>query len=280
MTRMTTRRSVLVAAAIAAAGLTTAAAVVRTRAQAPPKPDLAAQAKAALAQHAGTIIVRGLAEPVEVLRDTWGVPHIYAKSTEDLFFAQGFVVAQDRMWQLEMWRRNGEGRLAEILGPQYVTRDKFARLLAFRGNWGEEFRKYHPEGRKIFESFAAGINAAIEKALEERKVPVEFQILGFQPQPAWTAETVLTRMPGWTLSRNASSEVMRALEIKALGIAKVQDLKPTLPEKKLEVPPGLDLDAISPAILDVTKDANDLRWTLKADRATSPPLEQFHSELG
>jgi penicillin amidase len=53
---------------------------------------------------------------VEVLRDTWGVPHIHAKSTEDLFFAQGFVVAQDRMWQLEIWRRNAEGRLAEVLG--------------------------------------------------------------------------------------------------------------------------------------------------------------------
>ncbi len=101
----------------------------RMRAQVPARPDLAAQAKAALAQLSGTIIVRGLSEPVEVLRDTWGIPHIYAKSTADLFFAQGYVVAQDRMWQLEMWRRNGEGRLAEVLGPEYVTRDRFARLL-------------------------------------------------------------------------------------------------------------------------------------------------------
>src|SRR5437870_1352196 len=278
MIRITTRKSVLGAAAIAAAVLTTAAAVVRTRAQAPPKADLNAQAKAVLAQHAGTIVLRGLTEPVEVLRDNWGVPHIYAKSTDDLFFAQGFVVGQDRMWQLEMWRRNGEGRLAEILGPQYVTRDKFARLLAFRGNWDEEFRKYHPDGRRIFESFAAGINAAIEKALEERKVPVEFQVLGFQPQPVWTAQTVLTRMPGWTLSRNASSEVMRALEIKALGIAKVQDLKPTLPEKKLAVPPGLDLNDISPAILDVTRGANDLQWTLKSSQSASMALDQIKSE--
>ena len=277
---MTTRKSVLASVAVAAV-VAMAAAVVRTRAQGQARPDLAAQARAALAQHSGTVIVRGLSEPVEVLRDTWGVPHIYAKSTEDLFFAQGFVVAQDRMWQLEMWRRNGEGRLAEVLGPPYVTRDKFARLLAFRGNWDEEFKKYHPEGRRIFDAFAAGINAAIEKAIDERKVPVEFQTLGFQPQPAWTAQTVLTRMPGWTLSRNASSEVMRALEIKALGVAKAQDLKPTLPEKKLEVPPGLDLDQISPAILDVTKGANDLRWTLTSDRAgAQPPLDQLHGELG
>src|SRR5207247_389750 len=126
----------------------------------------------------------------------------------------------------------------------------------------------------------AGINAAIEKALDEKKVPVECQILGVQPQPVWTAQTVLTRMPGWTLSRNASSEVMRALEIKALGVAKVQDLKPTLPEKNLEVPPGLDLDDISPAVLDVTRDANDLRWTLQASQASAQQLEQMKSELG
>ena len=202
---------------------------------------------------------------MEVIRDTWGIPHIYAQNTADLFFAQGFVVAQDRMWQLEMWRRNGEGRLAEVLGADYVTRDKFARLLAFQGDWDEEFRRYRPEGKTIFTSFAAGINAAIQKAIDEKKVPVEFEILGFQPQPAWTAKTVLTRMPGWTLSRNASSEVTRALAIRSLGLAKVEDLTPTTPRKKLEVPPGLDLADIDPAILDITRGANDIRWSLKAD---------------
>ena len=97
-------------------------------------PDLNAAARASLAQLDGTLLVYGLREPVEVVRDRWGIPHIYARNTADLFFAQGYVVAQDRMWQLEMWRRNGEGRLAEILGPDYVTRDRFARLLAFRDN--------------------------------------------------------------------------------------------------------------------------------------------------
>jgi len=181
-----------------------AAALLAAQTPAPKPPDYAAQARNALAQLDGTIMVFGLREPVEVLRDQWGIPHIYAKSTHDLFFAQGFVVAQDRMWQLEMWRRNAEGRLAEVLGPDYVTRDAFARLLAFRGNWSEEFRKYHPEGAVIFDAFARGVNAAIQKAIDENKIPVEFQIMNFRPQPVWTAQTVLTRMPGWTLSRNAS----------------------------------------------------------------------------
>jgi penicillin G amidase len=225
-------------------------------------PDFTAAAKASLAQLDGTLLVYGLREPVEVLRDRWGIPHIFAKNTEDLFFAQGYVVAQDRMWQLEMWRRNGEGKLAEVLGPEYVTRDRFARLLAFRGNWDEELNKYHPQGRVIFESFARGVNASIQKALDENKIPVEFQIMGFRPQPQWTARTVLTRMPGWTLSRNASSEVQRALDVKLMGIDKVLELKPTDPEKKFVVPEGLDLADIDNAILAVTQGANNLRWTL------------------
>ena len=167
-----------------------------------------------------------------------------------------------------------------MLGPQYATRDKFARLLAFRGNWDEEFKKYHPEGRKIFEAFAAGINACIQNAIDERKVPVEFEILGFQPQPVWTAETVLTRMPGWTLSRNAASEVRRALEIRALGVAKVEELRPTEPEKKLVVPPGLDLDDLSPEILGLTQGANNIRWTLKGAQASAQQLEQMNAEMG
>jgi penicillin amidase len=237
-------------------------------------PDHTAAAKRSLAQLDGTILAFGLKEPVEVLRDRWGIPHIYAKNTQDLFFAQGFVVAQDRMWQIEMWRRNGEGRLAEVLGPDYVTRDRFARLLAFRGDWDEEFQKYHPEGRTIFESFARGVNAAIQKAIDENKVPVEFDIMGFRPQPLWTAKTLLTRMPGWTLSRNAASEVQRALDVKQMGVAKVQELKPTDPEKPFTVPEGLDLEDIDAAILGVTRDANNIRWNLAPSRtasAAAPP---------
>lgn len=251
------KRSSLIAvltAAVAVAGAILVAA----------QPDLVARGRAVLAQHEGTIMLTGIREPVEVLRDAWGVPHIYARNTTDLFFAQGYVVAQDRMWQLEMWRRNGEGRLAEVLGPEYLTRDKFARLLEFRGDWNEEFRKY-PDGKMIFDSFARGVNAAIQKALDENKIPIEFELMGFQPQPVWTAKTVLTRMPGWTLSRNASSEVTRALAIKAMGIEKVEELMPANPQKKIEIPRGLDLNDIETAILGLAQNANDIRWSFTAD---------------
>jgi penicillin amidase len=228
--------------------------------------DPASAAKAALARIEGTIEVAGASEPVEVIRDRFGVPHIYAKNTADLFFAQGFVVAQDRMWQLEMWRRNGEGRLAEVLGRNYVRRDTFARLLQFRGDWEVEYRKYHPQGKLILDSFAKGVNAAIQKALDDRKVPVEFGLMGFAPQPVWTAKTILARMAGWAMTRNAASELTRALDIKRLGLEKTRELKPTDPERAFTVPEGLNLDDLEPGILDLAKDANNYRFPL-ADAA-------------
>ena len=224
--------------------------------------DPTAAAKAALAQIDGTITVAGTREPVEVIRDQFGVPHIYAKNTGDLFFAQGFVVAQDRMWQLEMWRRNGEGRLAEVLGADYVRRDTFARMLQFRGNWDAEYQKYHPQGKLIFESFANGVNAAIRKALDENKVPIEFERMGFAPQPVWTAQSILTRMAGWAMTSNAASEVTRALDIKRLGLEKTRELKPTDPERAFTVPEGLNLDDIEPGILDLARDANNYRFPI------------------
>jgi penicillin amidase len=226
-------------------------------------PDVAALAKAALAQHTGTLTIKGVRQPVEVVRDKWGVPHIYAQSTYDLFFAQGFVAAQDHLWQMELWRRNGEGTLAEVLGPEYVERDKFSRLLAFRGDWNEEMKKYHPEGPVIFGAFANGVNAAIELAVEEGRVPVEFDLMGFAPQAVWTAKSLLTRMPAWKLSRNVATELARALAAKAVGVEKARQLTVTEPEKKWELPAGLDLADLRPEILNLARNAGDFAWKFR-----------------
>src|SRR6185436_11924123 len=101
--------------------------------------DLKRLARERLAKIDGRIDVPGLDSTVEVRRDRWGVPHIYAKTQRDLFFAQGYVAAQDRLWQMEMWRRQGEGLLSEVLGPRYLERDRFARLLKFRGDMQAEW---------------------------------------------------------------------------------------------------------------------------------------------
>src|SRR4249919_3858132 len=95
-------------------------------------------AKQSLARLDGVLRVPGLKEPVEIIRDQQGIPHIYAKNDDDMFFAQGYVMAQDRLWQLEMWRRWREGRLAEVFGPKAYVYDARTRLLMFRGPWDEK----------------------------------------------------------------------------------------------------------------------------------------------
>lgn len=208
--------------------------------------DLAKRARAVLAQTSGRIELAGLWKPVEVIRDTWGVPHIYAQTQDDLFFAQGFVAAQDRLWQMEIWRRTGEGKLAEILGPAAVERDKFARLMRYRGDMEAEWKSYAPDAKQIIESFVRGVNAFID--LSRDRLPIEFQLTGITPE-YWTPEVCLARMAGYVMTRNASSEVTRAQLVRLLGPGKTAELLETDPFKKLEVPEGLDLTGIDSRIL-------------------------------
>src|SRR5262245_1500426 len=118
--------------------LTLAAMLICATASAQPasksSPDeLLQKSKQVLAQTEGELKLAGLKEPVEVLRDRWGIAHIYAKNTHDLFFAQGFVAAQDRLFQIDIWRRQSTGEMAEVFGPQFVDADLFARLMRYRG---------------------------------------------------------------------------------------------------------------------------------------------------
>jgi penicillin amidase len=208
--------------------------------------ELEQKARAALAQTSGRIELAGLGKPVEVLRDHWGVPHIYAQTVEDLFFAQGFVAAQDRLWQMEIWRRTGEGKLAEVLGPGAIERDRFARLMRYRGDMRAEWSSYSPDARRIIESFVRGVNAFIE--ISRDRLPIEFQLTGVRPDP-WSPEVCLARMAGYVMTRNASSEVLRAQLVRMFGPEKTDGLIETDPFKKLEVPEGLDLNAIDSKVL-------------------------------
>src|SRR5262249_44459864 len=142
--------------------------------------DLKTLARQSLAKLDGDFTVPGVTQPVEVIRDKWGVTHIYARNTDDLFFAQGYVVAQDRLWQLYMWRMDHEGRLAEILGPAAFEHDKDVRVAMFRGPFDDkEWTSYHPEGKRIFTAFANGINAYISQ--NANNLPVEFKLTGLKP---------------------------------------------------------------------------------------------------
>ncbi|MBL8982567.1 MAG: penicillin acylase family protein, partial [Gemmatimonadetes bacterium] len=134
---------------MAAASTVVVGAFFLPRPDAPAPAPAPATAPAVRAPAETTHVLPGLRAPVEVRRDRWGVPHIYARNQHDLFFAQGYVAAQDRLFQMEMWRRQGEGRLAEVLGPTAVDRDRAARLFAYRGDMAREWAAYGPDTRAI-----------------------------------------------------------------------------------------------------------------------------------
>ncbi len=218
---------------------------------------LARMAKAALSQTSGTIDLAGLQQRVEVIRDRWGVPHIYAGSTHDLFFAQGFVAAQDRLWQLDLWRRNAEGKLAEILGASAVKRDTFARLLRYRGDMDAEWRSYGKDAKAIIAAFVEGVNAEIRLVTSPgAELPIEFQLTGTRPEP-WTPEVVIGRMAGYVMTRNARTEVQRAQRVRQFGASRVTALQPVDPPVPITVPEGLDLEDITDLVLDLASDASE-----------------------
>lgn len=217
--------------------------VVPARQDATPPEPLRALARAALTPIEGEQRLQGLKAPVEVLRDRWGVPHIYAQNTDDLFFAQGYVMAQDRLWQMEIWRRDKEGRMAEILGPQAVGRDRQARLLRYRGPMDDrEWTSYHPEGKRIFTAYAAGVNAFI--TTHARTLPLEFTLTGITPEP-WTAETVVLRTATFG---DANTELSLARDVVRLGREAANKARTPDPWDDLALPEGLDLAIIDDSV--------------------------------
>ncbi len=200
----TTRRLV---ALVAVAALVTTAGTAR--AQTPPG------TRDALA-------VAGLRQPVEVIRDRWGINHIYAQNEDDLFMAQGYLAAKDRLFQFEIWRRRATGTVAEILGPRELTRDIGTRLHKFRGNLDAELNHYHPRGKTIVEAYVRGVNAYVDEAMRApASLPIEFRMLGITPGK-WTPEVVISRHQA--LTSNVQNEATHVRALAALGPDKLKDL--------------------------------------------------------
>lgn len=145
-------------------------------------------AQAALPKLDGALQTRGLTAPVTVTRDSHGVPTIDASTLADLFFAQGFVTAQDRMWQMDIMRRYGSGQLSEILGPGTLQVDREQRILGLRAAARKSLDMATARDRIFFEAYTRGVNAYLEQ--HARNLPIEFRILGYAPK-TWTPEDSL-----------------------------------------------------------------------------------------
>lgn len=198
--------------------------------------------------NADVLKVAGLREPVEILTDRWGVPHIYAKNQHDLFFAQGYNAARERLFQLEIWRRRVTGTMAELQGPKALARDIGARLLRPRLNLAKEMNFYHPAGAQIITAFVAGVNAYITYAEQHAEsLPIEFRLLDLKPQ-RWTPEIVISRIGG--LFTNVETEVQTGQRVLAVGpdlTKALVDFNPLNPD--LTSPGGLDLSVLPPDVL-------------------------------
>lgn len=184
----------------------------------------------------GTVTLNGLQDQVKIYRDEFGIPHIYAQNEADLFFAQGYVTAQDRFWQMEFWRHTGQGRISEIVGEATLDSDKFIRNMGWNRmaeTSDAYFKNEAPEYYAILEAYSAGVNAYIEENRDE--LSVNQTILGLVGEPwkiePWTPINTIS----WgvvmsdVLSRDMFNEIRRAEQIKVLGEANVATWQPFYP---------------------------------------------------
>lgn len=167
----------------------------------------------------------GLNERVEVLRDKYGVPHIFATDDHDLFFVQGYVTAQDRLWQMDLYRRAAQGRLAEVLGEPGLESDRFMRTIGLGRAARLDLAVISPEARGLLEAYMEGVNKFLQQHGES--LPVEFTILGYRPEPWTPVDTLaIVKLQLYDAAGNYTQELLRASIAARLGPEVLDTLLP------------------------------------------------------
>lgn len=233
-------------------------------------------------RHKGRVSLRGLRTGAEVIRDRWGVPHVYAENLHDLFFAVGYAQAQDRLWQMEFHRRAASGTLSEVLGEGGLEIDRLVRRIGFRRVSEEEWRQPEATEKAVLEAFSAGVNAYIEGS----RLPVEFGLLRYRPEPWHPVDTLAWgRFMAFSLSGNWEKEILRSWTVERFGAEVASELEALYPaEAPLVVPPGAESKSSGPALDEDYAVAVELlgalagsglsnNWTVNAAKsATGRPL--------
>jgi len=190
---------------------------------------------------------RQLGEPVNIIRDRHGIPHIYAASLHDANFGLGYVHAQDRLWQMEMNRRIGAGRLSELFGPASLDTDRFLRTIGIRRVARATLDHLDAETRDLFEAYAAGVNAFL--AANDKPLPPEFVLLDVRPEP-WSAVDSLAwiKMMAWDLNGSWRPELLRMQLAGRISTRQIQEFLPPYPgDGAVELP---DLTALYASMAD------------------------------
>jgi len=193
----------------------------------------------------GQLQLPGLKKQVEIIRDKWGVPHIYANNEHDLFFAQGFVQAQDRFWQLEINRRTANGTLSEVFGEIAIDTDRTARTFGFARLGRIDYENANDEIKEAIQAFTDGINAFLDHP--KCKLPVEFTLLRHKPK-AWTPydSCAFARVMLWQLSHAWYGEIVRAKIIKQVGVERAAELEISYPsENPITLPNGIEFNVLN-----------------------------------
>jgi penicillin amidase len=230
----------------------------------------------------GVARLKGLDSPVEVIRDRWGLPHIYAGSVRDVLFAQGYVHAQDRLWHMELARRAASGSLAEVFGPVALDADRLLRRVGLRRAAEAELAQMVEAMGENLEAYTAGVNAFIEG--NRNRLPPEFLILRFRPEP-WTPVDGLAigKFVGWSLSGNWDTEIVRSWIVERLGPEEAARLEPGYPVgAPLIVPPGAECRGLGVPLLEELRKVQDVvgvggggsnNWVVDGQKsATGKPL--------
>ena len=232
----------------------------------------------------GPLTATGLNEEVHIYRDEYGIPHIYANNQEDLFFAQGYVHAQDRFWQMEFWRHIGQGRLSEIAGDATVESDKFIRTVGFNRMADATIAYYEqeqPEYMAILDAYSAGVNAYINENADD--LSLHFEILGLVNEPweiePWTPVNTVSWgvAMSYDLGGNMDDEIDRAKLIQDLGEATVEQVWPPYPyESRPVIAPTDEQTNDLPGEPVASNEASGINWeNVNLDITGQMPADGF-----
>jgi penicillin G amidase len=176
----------------------------------------------------GTVTLPGLTAPVEIATDRHAIPHIFAQSQEDAYFALGYVHARDRMWQMDFNRRIGAGRLSELIGSAGLHYDRLMRVLGFQASAESSVQALAPEVRRALDSYAAGVNAWLDT--RSGPLPLEFQVLGYTPEPWKPADSLIWgKLMALQLSGNYNDELLRARLMRKFPADTIRQMYPEYP---------------------------------------------------
>src|ERR1700716_344439 len=234
------------------------------------RPWLRQPMSASLPQLAGGLSIPGLSAPVTIQRDAHGVPHIRAASLDDLVLAQGFVTAQDRLWQMDSLRRHASGTLAEILGPGLLAHDRLQRTLLIRASADRALTTLPADQLHLLERYAAGVNASID--LQRAHLPLEFRLLRYQPSPWTPRDSLLVGLVMFQdLTTSFPSELSREALTARLPQNLVADLYPVVTWRDHPpAQPSVDLTAPQKDIPNIPLDESQTKLTIPKKTPGTP----------